>query len=103
MFIAIAGFASAQSEATLAINDVDDSAFPEVKVVFSADRQGRPLSEIAVGNSRFEETGAPATFASIQRVTDARTPLALVLALDVSGSMDGETLAKAQSSAVTLV
>jgi len=93
----------AQEDISVSIVGVDDTAFPEVTVVLTADQRGRPIAEIGPQDIQIEESGSPATPVAIQRAVDKNVPLALVVALDVSGSMGGSTLANAQASATTLL
>ena len=95
--------ARADGEIELAVISVDDSGFPIVRVVLTADRLGRPLEAIPAEALRVEEAGSPARVRSIERAVDASADLALVLALDTSGSVGGATLSEAQAAARSLV
>jgi len=87
----------------VSINSVDDRAFPLVSVAFTVDDRGRPVTDIGPGEARIEESDAPTTDVSVQRAVEANIPLALIVTIDVSGSMQGETLPKAQESARRLL
>jgi VWFA-related protein len=93
----------ADEDISLSISSVDDSAFPEVTVVLTADQRGRPIADIGPQDLQIEESGSPATSVSIKRAVDQEVPLALIVTLDVSGSMEGRTLANAQASAIALI
>ena len=95
--------ARADGELELAVLSVDDSDFPVVRVVLSADRLGRPLAAIPAEALRVDEGGRPARVRSIERAVDASADLALVLALDTSGSVAGATLSEAQAAASSLI
>jgi len=88
---------------SVSIVSVDDTAFPEVTVVLTADQHSRPIANIQLQEIQIEESGSPATPASIQRAVDRNMPLALVVTLDVSGSMEGPTMASATASATALI
>lgn len=85
------------------IVDVDDSAFPTVRVVIEVEVDGRPATALDPSSLVARETGSPATVTGVERAVDASIPLALVVSLDVSGSMAGTTLASAQDAAVLLL
>jgi Mg-chelatase subunit ChlD len=87
----------------VSIHSVDDRAFPLVSVAFTLDERGRPVSDIGTGEIRIEESDAPVSELSVQRAIEADIPLALIMTIDVSGSMQGETLVKAQESAKRLL
>lgn len=101
--LAAAGLAQAQEDISISIVSVDDTAFPDVTAVFTADQHGRPLAALDPAEVEIEESGSPATLASIGRAVDDDIPLALVLALDVSGSMAGAGLGNAQAAATNLI
>jgi VWFA-related protein len=88
---------------TVAIVSVDDSQFPVVTALFTADSGGRPLTGLTPANIAVTEAGAPADVLSIGSATDARIPLALVIAFDTSGSMAGANLQQSESAANLLV
>lgn len=95
--------AVAQADLSVAILSVDDSGFPQVTAAVAVDYRGRPLPNIAPVDIDVQESGAGAALLSIRRAADENVPLALVLAIDVSGSMEGEPLEKAKASAVSLL
>lgn len=95
--------AVAEEDISVSILSVDDAAFPEVTLVFTADQHSRPIAEVAPRNVEIEESGSPATPVSVRRAVDEDIPLALIVALDVSGSMEGEALTNAKSAATTLI
>lgn len=96
--------ASAQEPISVTILSVDDSAFPNVSAIFSAERAGSPITEIALRDLEVQESGAPGLAVSIQRAADAGIPLAVVVVLDASQSMQEEdTLAKAKNAATALL
>jgi VWFA-related protein len=91
------------NDISVSIVSVDDTAFPDVTLVLTADQHNRPIADIRPEELQIEESGSAATPVSIERALDANIPLALVVTLDVSGSMEGSTLASATASATTLI
>lgn len=86
------------------IADVDDSAFPEVQAIVTlVDSTGRPLTGLEAGNFLAEETGAEAQIASVKTVLDQQLGVAVILAIDISGSMEGTPITQAQIAARTFV
>src|SRR5512147_2214366 len=95
--VAIAAPASAADPVQLRIAAVDPSDFPIVRVVATAaDSAGRPLANFNATDLLVTEDGRPQR-ASLQRVGEQQ-PLALALALDVSGSMTGKPLTDAKAA-----
>ncbi|MGE5597573.1 MAG: VWA domain-containing protein [Hyphomicrobiales bacterium] len=96
--------AEADGPVSVTIVDVDDSAFPDVRVVASIEENGRPAPALTAGQLEATEGGAPARVEAIAETVDTTIPLAMVLALDTSASMnDGEALERAQESAQVLI
>jgi VWFA-related protein len=95
--------ARAEGEIAVAVVSIDDSDFPIVRVVLTADHLGRPVEAIDAEALRVSEGGAQAEVRTIERAIDASAQLALVLALDTSGSVEGATLAEAQVAAAALL
>jgi VWFA-related protein len=93
----------AQEDISISFFSVDDTAFPDVTAVFTADQHGRPLAALDPADVEIDESGSAATLVSIGRAVDDDIPLALVVALDVSGSMAGAGLSNAQSAATALI
>lgn len=88
---------------SVSIVSVDDTAFPEVTLVLTADQRNKPIADIQLQELQIEESGSPATPVSIHRAVDRNMPLALVVTLDVSGSMQGSVLDSATGSAIALI
>ncbi|MFN8637965.1 MAG: hypothetical protein U0360_00550 [Dehalococcoidia bacterium] len=80
--------AHADGEIAVALAEPDDSQFPDVTVVVTADRDGRPLTSLAAENVTVTEGGQPARVVSVRRAQDSRMSLAVVLTIDTSGSME---------------
>jgi tight adherence protein B len=96
------GFAHADEPVTVAVIDVDDSAFPEVQAIVSIVEGGRP-ARLQPGDLVATETAAPADVLRIQAAEDLRTPLSVIVTIDTSGSMQGAKIAAARSAAATFV
>jgi VWFA-related protein len=95
--------AHADGEITVGLAEPDDAAFPELSFVVTADRAGRPLTQLAVENVLVTEGGRPATVTSVRRAQDSGIPLALVVTIDTSGSMQGASMTQAKAAASALV
>ncbi len=94
----------AQGDITVNILSVDDSEFPTVRMVVTADQAGVPITDLAPREVRIDESGAAARLTAVQLATDSSLPLALVVALDISGSMEeGGTLTRAKAAATSLI
>lgn len=105
VLVAATGFAVARADGPVSVSilSVDDSAAPETTLVMTVDNAGHPVTQLTPQQITINEDGRPATVESLQEVTQADTPLALILALDVSGSMSDSKLGAAQAAATTLV
>lgn len=84
------------------VTGVDASAYPDVRLVASiTDAAGKPVDGLRATDVLISEDGRPQR-AGLERVGE-KQPLALVLALDVSGSMAGKPLADAKAALNVLV
>ena len=96
------GVAAADDPLRMQITQVDPSDFPNVRVVASlVDAQQRPVGGIDASSIVVSEDGRPQR-ASVETATKV-APIALVLALDTSGSMAGTPLANAKAAMRTLI
>lgn len=95
--------ARADGEITVGLAEPDDTAFPEVSFVITADRAGRPLSQLAIENVQVTENGQPATVTSVRRAQDSGIPLSVIVTIDTSGSMQGASMNQAKAAANALV
>ncbi|MBI2764672.1 MAG: VWA domain-containing protein [Chloroflexi bacterium] len=102
--LALGAAASARAEDPIevTVSSVDATAFPDIRIVVTVTSAGRPLAPGAVGNVTMDEGGAAVPVANVARATDINLPVAVVLAIDTSGSMLGEKLKQAQIAAANL-
>ncbi len=99
-----ASAAGAADELTIDIASLDDSQFPTVSAVVNVlDASGRPLPGLSRDSFRATVAGEAATISDVQTAVDSQVSLAVVLVVDVSGSMDGEPLAQARMAAADFV
>ncbi len=98
--------ANAQDSPSLTADlvSVDDSHYPNLSAVVNVvDDNGRPVPALASDNFGATVDGQPAKVQGLQMVVDSQLGLAVVLVVDVSGSMTGQPLAAAQSAAAEFV
>jgi len=84
------------------IASVDDSQYPAVRAVFTADEDGRPIADLRPENVTITESGAPARSPKLESAAATTMPLALVVTFDTSGSMAGANLAQSKAAATAL-
>src|SRR5688572_11861941 len=95
--------AGADGEIAVGVAEPDDTAFPEFSFVVTADRAGRPLTQLTAESLQITESGQPATVTSVRRAQDSGIPLALVVTVDTSGSMQGAFMDQAKAAAGALI
>lgn len=90
--------------ATVSIGDVNTDNFPEVAVRFTAvDAQGMSLPDLTPDRVQVIHNGQNVPEPRLESVSTAQEGLAVVLAVDTSGSMRGQPLVDAQNAARALV
>lgn len=98
------GHVTAAGGITLAVNQVDDSAFPDVTAyVTLSDPAGAPITDVPASAFSAAEDRQPITGLDVRPVVNEGRSIALILALDVSGSMEGAPLAATQAAARSLI
>jgi VWFA-related protein len=89
---------------SMAINQIDDSAFPVVTAyVTVGDATGAPIGNIAETAFAAAEDTRPISDLTVTPVVNANRGIALVLAIDVSGSMQGAPLDATRVAARALI
>jgi VWFA-related protein len=82
------------------IDDVDDTAFPAVRVIVTlVDADGRPITGLTPGDFAAEENGAAAEVTAVETVLDQQIGVGVILVIDTSGSMEGDPIAQAKTAA----
>jgi VWFA-related protein len=97
--------AAAAAGIGLAIQQVDSSQFPRVRVYVSvADSDGVPITGLDAQAFQLSEDGKPINGLQVQPIIDSQEPIAVALIMDVSGSMnDAGKLAGAKNAASAFV
>ena len=96
--------AVAAEPVTMNVASLDESQFPDLAAVVDVlDANGRPIANLSRGNFQVNVGGQAAEIADLRTAVDADVSLAVVLAVDVSGSMAGEPLLQARKAAVEFV
>jgi len=95
------GRAGAQSTLSASLTDVDDSG-PTVRAVLTVDRAGRPVAGLSADAVTIRDNGIEVSVTALDAAIDRDIPLALVLVIDTSGSMDAD-LARVQAAARGLI
>jgi VWFA-related protein len=81
----------AQESIHLVINQVDSENFPEVKAFLTiVDATGLPIQELVKEDFTISEDTHPAAVLSLEAIEDTTHPISVVLAIDVSGSMNSK-------------
>jgi VWFA-related protein len=95
-----AGGEPAPPSLTLAIDRIQAHGFPGIQCfVTVTDDRGQPVSGLAAQNFGVSENGAPTIGFSLRPTLPGEERVAVVLAVDCSGSMRGEPLASAKAGA----
>lgn len=82
----------AQENLNLTINEVNTNEFPKVVAHLTvADATGLPVEGLVRENFSISEDSRPVPILSVQAVEDPTYPINIVLAIDVSGSMNAVT------------
>jgi VWFA-related protein len=92
--------AVAAEPVTVNIASLDDSQFPNLTAVVDVlDTNALPVAALSLDNFRATVGDEAAQITDLQTAVDANVSLAVVLVVDVSGSMDGAPLAQARTAA----
>jgi len=86
------------------LNQVRLDQFPQVIAYSSVlDENREPVRDLASERFRVQQDGADVVDFQVANVDAAQDPLAMVVAIDISGSMKGEPLEKAKAAAANFV
>ena len=86
------------------LNQVRLDQFPKVIAYSSVlDEEREPVRDLGKERFRVQQDGVDVTDFEIANVDAAQDPLAIVVAIDISGSMKGEPLEKAKAAAANFV
>jgi VWFA-related protein len=100
----LAAAALAQEPVNVTLNEVDSSKFPKVVAYATvSDANGHAIPQLPLEAFSLTEDGAPVKDLTVEALENVGEPIALVLALDTSGSMGGQPLAGTQTAAAQLV
>ena len=72
-------------------------------VVTVLDRQSRPVVELVAADFAVQLNGELAPISGLERGVDGSLPISVLLALDVSGSMEGGALGEAKAAAMNFL
>ena len=91
------------STPTLSINQVDASKYPDVRAVATVlDARGVPVSGLSAAQFQAFDGDTQLTVAAATAGQDSSLGLSVVIAIDISGSMAGDPLARAKQAATEL-
>jgi VWFA-related protein len=98
------GSVSGQAPVVVRINQVDAAAFPHVAVYLTvADGNGLPVEKLTEANFLLNEDKGAVPASALNLSQTQANPLALSVALDVSGSMGGKPLEDTKAAATQLI
>ena len=98
-FSGLLGMAQAQEPGALQLLDIASKSGNRVEMVASVlDKEGIPLKGLNQGNFTLWVDGREVKNFSVEPVSSAKSPLSVMLALDVSGSMKGVPIAEAKKA-----
>lgn len=95
---------AALARAVLTLNQINIERFPEIRIYLTAaDERGTPLKGLTVRNFSVQEDGRTARVTRVLPLERGEEPLAVVLAIDRSGSMRGKPIRDALLAAQDFV
>ena len=98
------GGVEAEEPLDISIQQIDDSGYPNVRLVISVtDSSGRPVTDLTDQDFRVTSAGTPLSVRDVGPVLNEDAGIGLVLAIDVSGSMQGVPLERAKEVSWRLV
>jgi Mg-chelatase subunit ChlD len=98
------GAASLQGTLEVHIDELNDSGLPVLRAAVTVtDAAGRPVAGLQAGQFQASAGGAALTVSEVQNAANNDVPMGLVLAFDVSGSMQGPALEQAREAGRALI
>lgn len=89
---------------TVAVASVDPKTFPEISAAVAvADANGISVPNLTRGEFQVHEDGQAVTIKDVKTFVNPDAPIAVCLAIDVSGSMKGQPLQDAKAAAKTFI
>jgi VWFA-related protein len=101
--LALGGALAHAQNTPVSIKQVSDEGGDLTMVVTLLDAAGRPIPGVPADAFEMTLDGGTVPIRDVRFAVDAQTPLGLVLALDISGSMAGERIALARNAATTFL
>ena len=96
--------AAAAARLNLTITGVDASAFPRVSAYLTVvNENGYPVLGLNTSDFEVTEEGTRGLQVEVTPMVNSQEPLAVTLVVDVSGSMDGQSLEDAKNAAATFI
>ncbi|WP_449244717.1 VWA domain-containing protein [Desulfobacca acetoxidans] len=100
VFLCWAQMATPAELGALHVLDIQSKPNHAVEMILSVlDKTGRPIKNLTPENFSLSVEGLPIKDFSLEPISSAKSPLSVVLAIDVSGSMKGEPMAEARKAA----
>jgi VWFA-related protein len=95
---------TALAGAVLTLNQINIERFPEIRIYLTAaDERGTPLKGLTASNFSVKEDGTIAQVTGVFPLEQGDEPIAVVLAIDRSGSMKSTPIRDARRAAVNFV
>ncbi|MBN1574101.1 MAG: VWA domain-containing protein [Deltaproteobacteria bacterium] len=105
LFCFLTSAVTVKAEYSVKINQIDTSKFPEIKAYISVvDDSNKPVKGLFESNFTITEDGIPGpTNFTVESMLRSGEPIAVVLAIDTSGSMKGQAMEHAREAALKFV
>lgn len=95
----VAGVGAQGSSPSLQVTSLATEAWPEAQAVLTVlGDDGRPAPDLTASEFRVFLNESPVTITGVTKGVDSSLPIAVVLAIDVSGSMEGGALTEAKTA-----
>jgi VWFA-related protein len=102
--LVLPGRAVSQQPVQVTINQIDAAQFPDLTLYITvSDEKGNPIRGLDSGAFQLTEDGSRVASFDLSTVEQARPPLTLALALDISSSMRGTAIEEAKAAAAEFV